>query len=466
MPIVNGVPVPLTLAEALEEIIEAAPDSIQFAPGNPPELVLANMFAQGNVLIDNDGLAMLAALMSPTGALIDLQNPNNPRRFAKATSGYLVLTNETASPVAVPADTIFTASTGQKYSIGNATVNVPANDIAYCFVTAEEKGIGGNIPASRAFANSAGLDITATNPLPWLDGYDEESDALYLQRTIQEKTEYGAQIASVAAETELKKFYSAARMYINRSTAGQEVPVPLPGNGYNCVVRTPNGVNAPALEIAQIFDILSRRFEFVNSQNVGTDTHPVLGGTVYISGTPQNFFFTPAQAIDMTVEATIYVRFADSTAQSEKISQANDFAAYFIRRIMSFFSGVSGKSTIVFEQDEYEYPTETELDFAADIGITDPIAPIFGIAQIRDLVSDLSTKKNTPQLFYDSCPQLKITLDAGVEYETPIVMSLDPYDRQFINFLQDVLFSDDTSWFDRFAFIDPEKVFVTVREIA
>lgn len=466
MPLVNGVPVPLTFADALEQIIEAAPASIKFAPGNPPELILANMFAQASVLIDADALATLAALMSPTGALIDLQNPNNPRREAKATAGYLTLTNATAAPIVVPIDTVFTASTGQKYTIGATTVTVPANDIAYCVVTAQEKGIGGNIPANRTFSNSAGLDITATNPLPWLDGYDDESDALYLQRTIQEKTEYGAQIASVAAETELKKYYSAARMYINKSTAGSLAPVPLPGNGYNLVVRTPNGVNAPALEIAQIFDVLSRRFEFVNSQNVGTSTHPVLGGTVYVAGTPQNYFFTPAQAVDMEITATIYVRFDTGTKQSEKIAQANDFAAYFIRRLMSFFSGVAGTSTITFQQDEYEYPVETDIDFAGDIGQTDPIAPVFGIAQIRDLVSDLSTKKNTPQLFYDSCPSLVVVLDAGVEYETPITMSLDPYDRQFINFKSDVLFSDDTSWFDRFAFVDPAKVHVTVHEVA
>lgn len=466
MPLVNGVFVPLTLSEALEQIIEAAPASIQFAPGNPPELVLANMFAQASVLIDADAGAVLAALMSPTGALIDLQNPNNPRRSAKATTGYLVLTNATGADIVVPIDTVFTASTGQKYSVGATTVTVPANDTAECVVTAEETGIGGNIPANRTFSNSGGLDITATNPLPWLDGYDDESDALYLQRVVQEKSEYGAQVASVAAETELKKYYSAARMLINKSTSGQTDPVPLPGNGYNCVVRTPNGVNAPALEIAQIFDVLSRRFEFVNAQNEGSATHPVLGGTVYVSGTPQNYFFTPAQAVDMTITATILVRFADGTAQSEKISQANDFAAYFIRRLMSFFSGVDGTSTISFEQDEYEYPTETEIDFAGDVGQTDPIAPVFGIAQIRDLVSDLNTKKNTPQLFYDSCSTLVIVLDAGVEYETPITMSLDPYDRQFINFLSDVLFSDDTSWFDRFAFVDPAKVFVTVRETA
>lgn len=463
MPIVDGVMVPLTFAEALERVIDAAPDSIVFAPDNPPELILANMFAQANVLIDADAANVLAALMTPTGALIDLQNPNNPRRAAKKTQGYLVLTNTSGGTVNVPADTTFTASTGQQYTNGTSTISVADGESAELVVEAIEAGAGGNIPANRTFTAS-GVDLEMTNPLPWLDGYDRESDALYLQRITQEKTEYGSQVNSVAAETELKKYYTAARMEVNKSTSGSDAPIPLPGNGYNLVVRTPNGVNAPALEIAKIFEILSIRFEFVNSQNESTDTHPVLGGTVYVSGVPQNYYFTPAQAVDMTIEATLYVRFANGTAQSEKITQANDFASYYIKRLMSFFSGVAGTSTIRFESDEYD-AVETDIEFAADIGLTDPIAPVFGIAQVRDLASDLVTKQNTPQLFYDSTPELTVTLDPGVEYEDSIVLSLDPYDRQFINFRKDALFSDLTSWFDRYTFVNPEQVHITVVEI-
>lgn len=474
MPIVDGVYVPLTFEDALELVINAAPATIQFAPGNPPELILANMFAQAEVIGDHENGAILAALMSPVGAMIDMLNPNNPRCGIITTTGYLQLENFTGAIISVPAGTIFTASSGQTYSIGNGTVDVPAAideytpGVAYCTVTAVEAGSGGNIPANRTFTAS-GLDLTVINPLPWLNGAERESDALYLNRTIQEKTEAGSQVASVAAETEIKKYYSAARMYINKSTAGSTDPIPLPGNGYNLVVRNPNGPLAPALEIQTIFDVLSRRFEFVNSQNLGTDTHPVLGGTVYVSGVPQLYFFTPAQAVDFQLNVVINVRFASFTKDSEKITQANDFATYFIRRLMAFFSGVSGSTTVTFNGlDEYESPlppVETEIELSADIGQTDPIAPIFGIAQVRDLVSDLNTKKNTPQLFYDSAPVCTLILDPNVEGEDPVLMSLEEYDRQFIDFQKDVLFTDDTSWFDRYTFINPENITVTVQEI-
>lgn len=471
MPIVNGVYVPLTFEDALEKVINAAPATIQFAPGNPPELILANMFAQAEVIVDQENGAILAALMSPVGAMIDMLNPNNPRRLVMTTTGYLQLENFTDAIIQVPAGTVFTASSGQTYTIGNGTVDVPAAideytpGVAYCVVTAVEAGAGGNIPANRTFTAS-GLDLTITNPLPWLNGAERESDALYLNRTIQEKTEAGSQVASVAAETEIKKYYSAARMYINKSTAGATVPIPLPGNGYNLIVRNPNGPLAPALEIQTIFDVLSKRFEFVNSQNLGTDTHPVLGGTVYVSGVPQLYYFTPAQAVSFRLDMVIKVRFAEFTKYEEKIAQANDFATYFIKRLMSFFSGVSGKTTVNFDPiDEYEDSVATEIDLSADIGQTDPIAPIFGIAQVRDLVSDLNTKKNTPQLFYDSTPVCTVTLDPNVEGEDPVVMSLEEYDTQFIDFQKDVLFTDGTSWFDRFTFINPEQLFITVQEI-
>ena len=49
MPIENGIYTELTFADALADIINDAPAPIVFSPGNPPELVLANMFAQGDV---------------------------------------------------------------------------------------------------------------------------------------------------------------------------------------------------------------------------------------------------------------------------------------------------------------------------------------------------------------------------------------------------------------------------------
>lgn len=469
MPIVDGVYTPLTFEDALAEIIDNAPASIKFAPGNPPELILANMFAQAAVLADQDIGATLAALMSPVGALIDLQNPNNPRRAVTKTTGYLQLQNYTGAAIIVNANTIFTASSGQTYTIGTTTATVPAAvdeytpGVAFCVVTAEIAGAGGNIPANRTFT-APGLDLTITNPLSWLSGADRESDALYLNRITQEKTEYGAQPASVAAETELKIYYNAARISANRSPAALTTPVPVPGNGYNAVVRVPNGTLSTALETAQIFDVLSRHFEFVNSQSTGDSRHAVLSGTVYIAGVPQNFYFTVAQEATLTFSATIYVRFAPYTAREEKISQATDFAANYIQRLMEFFSGVEGTSNITFVEDEYS-DVVTPVTFAANPGTTDPISPVFSAAQVRDLAADFATLKQTPQLFYDSMPVFALELDPNVEYEAPVNMGFGEYETSFIDFLRDALFSDGSSWYDRYTFIDPAKVTITVQEI-
>ena len=68
MPITNGVYSALTFNDALEAVMAAAPASIKFSPGNPPELVLANMFAQADVLLDQSNGQLLAAMMSPVGS--------------------------------------------------------------------------------------------------------------------------------------------------------------------------------------------------------------------------------------------------------------------------------------------------------------------------------------------------------------------------------------------------------------
>ena len=108
MGIINGVYTELTFSDALADVIDNAPSSLVFAPGNPPELVLANMFAEANVKVDTTIGETLAALMSPVGAMIDLQNPNNPRNPAIATVGTLKLTNSSGSTVVVAPNTIFT----------------------------------------------------------------------------------------------------------------------------------------------------------------------------------------------------------------------------------------------------------------------------------------------------------------------------------------------------------------------
>lgn len=106
---------------------------------------------------------------------------------------------------------------------------------------------------------------------------------------------------------------------------------------------------------------------------------------------------------------------------------------------MAFFSGVAGTSTITFVEDEYS-DVETEIEFAADIGLLNPIAPAFSAAQIRDLVSDLATNRLTPQLMYDSTPDIVMTLDPEVDGEDPVTIGFGEYDREFIDFTRRLIF--------------------------
>ena len=465
MPIENGIYTELTFDDALTDIINDAPDSIVFAPGNPPELVLANMFAEARVKVDTEIGNTLAALMSPVGSMIDLQNPNNPRRQATATIGTLKIVNTSGSPQTINPDTLFTASTGQQYAFGMSSLVIAAGGTGYASVTAVTPGIGGNIPANRVFTAAGYSDLTITNPVMWSNGCDAESDARYYQRVTLAKTEYGSQVTSVAAENELKKIYPAARIYANKSVVAEEHPVPVPGNGYNCVVMTPNGIYENAAIMADIFTILSNRFEFVNSQNVGDARHVVMSGTVYVSEVPQAYYFTVAQNIDATITATINVRFVNGTHATERVSQAVDFATFFIRRLMSYLSGVDGTTNITFI-DADDVSTVIPVAIAADPGAIDPIAPAFGIAAIRDLVSDASTRSLTPQLIYDSTTALTLTMNPNVSGESSVTMSLDSGGITFIDFRADALFSDNTSWFDRSMTLDPAQISITVRDVS
>lgn len=461
MPVNNGVFTPLTLDEALQEIIAAVPASIKFAPGNPPELILANMFAQASVNIDENNGEIMALFMSPVGAMIDLMNPNNPRKAAIAASGYVVATNSTGSPVPIPAGTVVTAATGQQYQTGDMILIVPGSGTLNVPVTAIETGIAGNIPSGQSF-EFTGLDsLTGENPLPFLSGAEAESDAIYLNRITSEKTEYGTQNGSVAVETEIKKYYPDCRIYVNNTQAELSTPVPVPGNGYNLIVKTPSGALAEVAEISKIFEILSSRLEFVNSQNAGDALHVVLSGSVVNSGVPLSYYFTVAQAVKTELEIVIKVRAATNADTSELITQANDFAAFFIERLMYLLSGINGTTDITYD-DGVNPPVVSSIDIAGVNAQGSSIAPAFGVGTIQALVSDLNTMNNTPLIVFDSVDSMTVTIDPEVMGESPVVMTIGG-GVTFIDFKNDALFSDGTSYFDRFTFIDPANIAVTIQ---
>lgn len=462
MPIENGIYTELTFEDALETIMDNAPASIVFSPGNPPELILANMFAQGDVNIDQFIGETLAAMMSPVGANIDLLNPNNPRRDAVAASGYILVTNSSVDAVAIALDTIVTASSGQEYTVGASSFVIPGSGAAYIFVTCLETGIGGNIPAGRTFTVAGYSTLSGTNTLPFLNGAAEESDAIYLNRVTAEKTEYGSQSGSVAVETAIKTVYTDARIYVNPTSSALTIPVPVPAHGYNLVVLVPNGTLATAEDIAQIFQILSERLEFINAQNVGDALHSVMSGTIYTSEIPVSYFFTVAQPVVTALDAVINIRASSQAERSELIAQANSFAKSFIDRLVTMFSGVNGTTTVTYS-DGIEADVDTDIDIAGSATLAGSIAPAFGIATIQSLVCDIDTIADTPQILYDSVDTLDMVIDPDTGGEASVTLSLESGMTKFIDFKNDALFSDSSSWYDRYLFIDPANITITVQ---
>ncbi|MCK9432893.1 MAG: baseplate J/gp47 family protein [Candidatus Omnitrophica bacterium] len=461
MPIINGIYTELTFEDALANTINDAPSSIVFSPGNPPELILANMFAQGDVLVDQFIGETLAALMAPVGANIDLLNPNNPRRGDVAASGYILVTNSSPDDIAIALNTLVTASSGQQYSVGVSSFVIPGSGTAYIFVTCTETGIGGNIPAGRTFTVTGYSDLSGANTLPFLNGAAAESDAAYLNRVTAEKTEYGSQSGSVAVETALKAIYTDARMYVNPTADALTVPVPVPPNGYNVVILVPSGILSATEDLVSIFQILSERLEFINAQNVGDVRHVVMSGTVYTSEIPVSYFFTVAQPVVTTLNAVINVRASSTAERAELIAQANSFAALFINRLITRFSGINGTMTVTYSDGDGD-DVETDVDIAGSATLAGSIAPVFGIAMIQALVFDINATADTPQIFLDSVETLEMVIDPLEGGEAAVVLSLDSGMTKFIDFKNDALFSDGSSWFDRYLFIDPENVTIKI----
>lgn len=462
MPIANGIYTELTFADALATIMNEAPASIVFSPGNPPELILANMFAQGDVNVDQFIGETLATMMSPTGANIDLLNPNNPRRGDVAASGYVLVTNSSPDDVAIALNTVVIASSGQEYTVGMSSFVIPGSGSAYIFITCLETGIGGNIPAGRSFTVTGYASLSGTNTLPFLNGAAEESDAIYLNRVTAEKTEYGSQSGSVAVETAIKTIYTDARMYVNPTATALVVPVPVPASGYNLVVLVPNGILATAEDIVPIFQILSERLEFINAQNLGDALHTVMSGTIYTSEIPVSYFFTVAQPVVTALDAVINIRASNLAERSELIAQANSFAKAFIDRLVKMFSGVDGTAVVTYS-DSIDPDVDTDVDIAGSATLAGSIAPAFGIATIQSLVCDIDTIANTPQILFDSVDTLDMVIDPDVGGEASVTLSLESGATKFIDFKKDALFSDSSSWYDRYLFIDPANITIKVQ---
>jgi hypothetical protein len=453
----------LTLNDALALAIELAADAGITITSGSVEQQIANYLAQLILEFDNDLYQSYQKQFDPTGSDIDLQNPNVPRLTAQPASGYLLLTNATGSPITVPIQTIFIAANSNQYSTNNNTVIVASMSTAIIAVQSVERGAAQNMPSNQSFTAS-GLDLTATNPQPYVNGRDIETDTQYLVRLILRKTNLSSIHATATAELELEEFYTDALIYVNNDSTTLTDPVPIPSNGYTPVILVPSGPESTIDEIRNALDILSKRLQFGNPLKIATAIHPILSGTIYVGSFPQVYYFVPAQVVETTITCTISVAFPSNVDESEKEIQAVAFAKLFAQNINNYFGGADGSVNVEFNPLVGDPVVTTESILAAN-GLIPKIAPVFSIEQIRAFISEAVNLNQTELIIYLACDDLVVELDPLVAYEASITMDInDPYTPQAIDFKTTALFSDDTSWFDRYIFIDPALITITIDE--
>lgn len=464
----NGKNTVLSLNDALTDALaDATSAGVEVITGSPEEMI-ANYMAQTYYRWDAALYASVVKQFSPTGTDLDIQNPGNPRLQSSVSAGFLKLVNSTGSPIDVAANAIFTAPNGNKYTNGSTTIAVSGGTTGYLSVQSVLKGKAQNLPANQSFTSSYGFS-SQTNPQPFVTGSDTETDSEYVSRLVFLKTSNASQAATPSATLELLNYYQAARFYVNNGVSDFTTPVPIPAGGYIAVVLFPSGVNASAAEISNAINILSNRLEFGNIIRNSTTLHPILTGTVYTGTFPQLYSAAVAQAIKVTLAATVTVRFSNGTDSSEKAILSAAFATQFVQNIINFYGGAAGNFHLSFQALGSPAPapvTSTPAVVAAN-GIGQIIGPLVSVEQMRAFISDEVNAASTPNLSYLACTALTAIMDPQVVGEVTHTLDIAaPAGGHVstIDFVNDPLFSDSTSWYDRYIFLDPSLITITVNE--
>jgi hypothetical protein len=460
----NGIYTELTLGDALSIVLnEPVNPGIEILTGSVEEQI-ANWLAQTLVESDSAQYALYVKQFNPTGSDIDLQNPGTPRLQPTRSQGYLEIDNTgEAEPLPIGQDQIFTAPNGNTYSNGSTLATIPAGQKGFISVTSLETGKNQNLPAFLSFT---GLPVPVTNPQPFVTGMDRESDSQYISRLIFLKTNNTSEQATPAAVKELLQFYKAARFYVNNTANNFDTPVPVPTGGYVCSVLFPSGVNAGAEEIQNAIRILASRFEFGNILTASTLQHPLITGVIFTGTFPQSFTIAPAQAVQVTLTANLLVSFSAGTTDEEKLVLAESFATSFVQNLIDFYGGSAGQYNLEFQLTGSPLPdpvNETPTVIASEGTIK--IAPVVSVEQIRSFVSD--NESVVPNLNYLECDELEVEFDPLVAGEPSHTLSINAPSGgtvPVINFVTDELFTDDTSWYDRYIFLDPNLISITVTE--
>ncbi len=463
----NGKLTQLTLDQARTMVLaDAAAAGVEVLAGSVEDQ-LKEWLARA--LVDSDA-AMYAATVkqfNPTGSDLDIQNPGFPRKPASGASGFLKVDNSAGvDPVYFPENSIFTAPNGLEYTNPDAVLTVAAGETGFVPAQSVDTGAETNLPADQEFTSDLAGDAIISNPQPFTGGAAIESDSDYFNRLTYYKSNNTSQQATVVAKKELLEYYQACALYVNSTNNGMTVPVPIPPQGLNCVILLDSGVNAPLVEIQAAINILTRRFEFGNLNNQNSSLHPILQGSSYSGVFPQSYSISVAQKVNATLDCEISVSFPPETLPEEKLSLVQSFCTQFVQRLVNLLSGAAGSYNFEFTPDGDSPILDTLSVEASSTGPA--IAPFISIEAIRSLISGASTTGSQGGMNFLSCENLTLELDPDEYEQTPVLLSIHaPYEGSLstVDFVMDALFTDGTSWYDRFLFLDPSRITVSAVEV-
>jgi hypothetical protein len=463
----NGKFVLLTLDDARTLVLEAATAAGITVPAGSVEDQIKEWLAQALVDADTNEYASYVKQFNPVGSDIDLQNPGFPRLAASKANGFIRINNVGGtSNLTINIGTIFTAPNGITYTNPNDAISVLIGETKTLYIESVNAGVGSNLPGLQTFTGlSSGV---TTNPQPLVGGRDIETDTQYLDRLIFLRTNRASDQTSVAVILDLLQYYSGAAIYINNDANGLLTPVTVPAAGYNLVVLFPSGVNAPASELQKAIDVVVSKLEFANVNAIDNPLHPALSGVVYTGPFPQSYNITVAQAVQTTINCVLNVSFPPNVSLPEKTSLSQTLAQNFIQRLINTLGGAAGTFETTFTP-LVGSPVIANLNLVANLPNPIAIAPYLSIEDIRALIVDAGDILKNPNIFLRAVNTLTVELDPLEVGETPVTLSTNAPSGgtvSSVNFATESLFSDDTSWYDRYLFLDPSLITVSVNEVA
>lgn len=403
--------------------------------------------------------------LTPTASDIDLLATGVPRYEAKKASGYVRLKNETKAAVTVAAESTLTAATGAKFKTEKKAITIAAGASDYLAITADQAGLDGNVIKDVEFSSDYELKIT--NPQPITNGRNKETDLEYRTRMTERTANISLPISTTVILQNLKKHYADARLYINNQSTAIGTPVPIPANGYSAIILTESGVTAEGRELAAAFNELSLGLQFLNSEQKSTKTHKILSGTVYSANTPLEYRVGIAQSVEFILVANIDVSFYRQASELEKEDLSSEFGRRFLQNLIDLFGGTGKKINIKYQSIASGATNKNkEIELKPSVGKLAKIAPSFSLEQIRALILDASGIGPAGRIKYEAVQKLQVKLDSELAGESVKTLdSSDAHTPDSVDFSRTVKFSDNTSWYDRYMFLDPAKLSVTIREV-